>query len=89
VCRTRRGDLTDAVLRVGEALRLGQNTLLWVAPAETPEAAGSVKRIGESVLKGAIEADSDWDNIRLDSWLALCERVYALRPGRSATSQNR
>jgi hypothetical protein len=90
VCRTRSNDDADDVLRVGKALRhLGPNTLLWVAPADTPEAVGSVKCISESVLKGAIEADSDWDNIRFDTWMAVCERAYALWPARNAMSQNR
>jgi len=69
----------DAVaLRLGAALsRLGPNLLLWVAPAPGADAVGRVEPLDEGVLKGYIEADSDWDNLALESWLEVCERAYA------------
>ena len=37
---------------------------------------GRIEPLGDGVLKGLIEADSDWDNPALDAWLGLCERSY-------------
>jgi hypothetical protein len=76
VFRTRVED--DAMaLRLGAALRrFGPTLLLWVAPAPTAAAAGRVEPIAGDVLKGYIEADSDWDNLAFETWLTLCERAY-------------
>jgi hypothetical protein len=65
-------------LRLGAALsRFGPNLLLWVAPAPAASVAGRVEPIAGAVLKGYIEADSDWDNLAFETWLTLCERAYA------------
>jgi hypothetical protein len=72
-------------LRLGAALhRFGPNCLLWVAPTNDRNAVGLVAPLADGVLKGLIDADSDWDNPVLDTWLDLCERAYehwrAVRP---------
>ena len=79
VCRTRNREDAAWALRVGEALRrFGPNTLLWVVSAEVADKPGSVERVAEGVLRGYIESDSDWDNLRLDTWMTLCERAHDL-----------
>jgi hypothetical protein len=79
VYRSRSTDDVATALRVGEALRrFGPNMLLWVEGTERSQTAGSVEWIAEGVLRGYIEADSDWDAIRFDTWMRLCEQVHAL-----------
>jgi hypothetical protein len=86
VCRTRDGD-EAVILRIGAALRrFGPNLLLWVTPAAEPASVGRVELVSEGVLKGHIERDSDWDSLRLETWLCLCEQAHALwRPPESRT----
>jgi hypothetical protein len=80
VFRSRQPDDVEIALRVGEALRgYGPNTLLWVSGTPSPRLVGTVELLGEGVLRGYIEADSDWDSVRFDTWLRLCEQAYALR----------
>lgn len=72
-----RGDDDSVGMRLGAALaRIGPNRLLWVAHARSRGDAGRVEPMAEGILKGEIEADSDWDNIALETWLTLCERAY-------------
>jgi hypothetical protein len=83
VFRSRHGDDMAEALRLGAALRrAGPNLLLWVAGTETARAPGSVEWIADGVLRGYIEDDSNWDTLRLDTWVSLCEQAHALwRPG--------
>jgi hypothetical protein len=77
VFRARVDDDDAMALRLGAALRrLGPNLLLWVAAAPTPSAAGRLEPLADDVLKGYIEADSDWDNLAFDTWLSLCDGAY-------------
>jgi hypothetical protein len=57
---------------------LGPNLLLWVTPARAGSAIGRVEPLADGVLKGYVDADSDWDNLALETWLTLCERAYGL-----------
>jgi hypothetical protein len=76
VCRTRTSDCAIA-LRLAAVLRgFGPNLLLWVTPAPTPQAIGRVEPVAEGLLKGCVEVGSDWDNMAVESWLALCESAY-------------
>jgi hypothetical protein len=79
VYRSRHGDDMDEAFRLGEALRrVGPNLLLWVAGSETARPPGSVEWIADGVLRGYIEDDSNWDTLRLDTWMTLCEQAHAL-----------
>jgi hypothetical protein len=77
VLRSRNNDDDHTALRIGQALsRFGPNLLLWVTSTTAEANVGRLEPIAERVLKGHIEADSDWDSLAFETWLRLCEDAY-------------
>jgi len=73
-----RRNFTPVARRIARALRrYGPNTLLWVTRAAPGDITGSVKIIGQGLLKGTID-HLGLDNISYDMWLTVCQKAYDL-----------
>lgn len=73
----------DEVLPLYNALgSFGPNTLLWVVPADSRHAAGSVEVVLPGLLKGFIRRfapPEDAPNLLLEDWLEICAHAFELR----------
>jgi hypothetical protein len=73
--------------------RYGDNTLLWVVPAETDRPAGTVEVIMPGLLRGYIDRFAPDDNAHdfsFEGWLHVCANAWALarlRNSKSALSE--
>lgn len=79
----------DEVLPLYNALSLfGPNTLLWVVPADSRNAAGSVEVVLPGLIKGFIRRfapPEDAPNLVLEDWLEVCAHAFELRYPKTAS----
>ena len=67
----------------------GDNTLLWVVPAETDRPAGTVEVVMPGLLKGYIDRFAPDDNAHdfsFEGWLHVCANAWALTRLRNSNS---
>ncbi len=74
-----------AMMPVWRALRRrGRNALLWVCDADEQRPCGSVERLEDGLLRGAIDPALEGTELgspRMLAWAVLCRRAYRLWPG--------